>query len=104
MGKKDIRENFRKAVFKRDGYKCKICGRSDVKLDAHHIVDRHDMPNGGYVASNGISLCDTDNGCHMKAEKPNQSNEVWAIYNASELYFLINSSFDKAYSDSKNLK
>ena len=49
MGKKQIRENFRNTVFERDGHKCLVCNRSDVKLDAHHIIDRHEMPNGGYV-------------------------------------------------------
>lgn len=54
--KKQIRQQFRDAVFKRDGYKCRVCGNSG-QLDAHHIIDRTEMPSGGYVKENGICLC-----------------------------------------------
>ena len=53
--KKLIREQFRDAVFKRDDYKCQHCGEdvgpvlANQYLDAHHITDRNEMPNGGYV-------------------------------------------------------
>lgn len=33
--------------------------RAERDLDAHHITDRNEMPNGGYVPENGISLCKT---------------------------------------------
>jgi hypothetical protein len=26
-------------------------------LEAHHITNRNEMPNGGYVVENGITLC-----------------------------------------------
>jgi len=51
-GKKEIRNNFRNEVFARDRYKCKCCG-FEPKLDfgdgidAHHITDRNEMPEGG---------------------------------------------------------
>lgn len=54
--KKQIRKNFRDAVFKRDGNKCVFCDCTE-DLDAHHITDRNEMPNGGYVAANGITVC-----------------------------------------------
>lgn len=53
--KQKIREQFRKEVFTRDNFKCVFCDLDAV--DAHHITDRNDMPNGGYVKENGISLC-----------------------------------------------
>lgn len=37
-----------------------------MPLDAHHILKREWMPNGGYVAANGITVCDD---CHLKAEE-----------------------------------
>ena len=47
--KKEIRSKFRKDVFERDNHQCKMCAKKGCELDAHHIVDRNDMPNGGYV-------------------------------------------------------
>jgi 5-methylcytosine-specific restriction endonuclease McrA len=56
--KKQIRELFRNSVFRRDGCQCRVCGNGDgYVLDAHHIIDRNELPNGGYVVENGISLC-----------------------------------------------
>lgn len=69
--KKQVRQKFRDAVFTRDGFACRACGfcsspeRAEDELDAHHITDRNEMPNGGYVAENGVALCDV---CHAKAE------------------------------------
>jgi hypothetical protein len=62
--KKIIREKFRQAVFSRDGFKCQVCGIIE-NLDAHHITSRKEMPNGGYVKENGITLCQI---CHCRAE------------------------------------
>ena len=60
-----IRHNFREGVFQRDNHKCVFCGETQ-DLDAHHIIDRNDMPNGGYVKENGITLCKKH---HMLAER-----------------------------------
>ncbi len=57
------RDDFRNAVFKRDGHKCVACGQPAV--DAHHIVERRLWPDGGYYVSNGASVCGP---CHIKAE------------------------------------
>lgn len=97
MNKKNIRKKFREDVFKRDNYKCKICGISNVKIDAHHITNRNDMPNGGYVKENGISLCDTENGCHIKAELYNGED---IVYSPENLYKKVNSNYELAYKKS----
>lgn len=55
--KKLIREYYRNCAFKRDKYKCVMCGAEHVELDAHHITDRSEMPNQGYTLCNLISLC-----------------------------------------------
>ena len=66
------RDEFREAVFARDGYKCVVCGARENGLDAHHIIDRKLFYNGGYYLSNGVSLCSP---CHIKAEDPNAVRE-----------------------------
>lgn len=105
--KHKIRDNFRNEVFKRDGYKCRVCGRSDVKLDAHHIMNRRFMPSGGYIKENGVTLCDTENGCHFKAEDETRKSQtvgyVPSEFSPFNLYKLINSSYEIAYKKSKEL-
>ena len=92
--KKLIRQQFRDSVFERDGFACVGCGfqsspdRAEDELDAHHITDRNDMPNGGYVAENGISLCAQ---CHVKAEGHHCGDEVPPGFAPDELYQRIGS-------------
>lgn len=85
--KKQIRELFRAAVFERDQYLCVLCA-SCTNLDAHHITNN--MPNGGYVLKNGITLCDWH---HKTAEE--------GIYRAAYLYQLIGSSHEQALESAK---
>ena len=112
--KKDIRKKFRNEVLERDEYKCKMCGNNSSKLDAHHITNRNEMPNSGYVKENGISLCDKPNGCHMKAEMYNKygidelhnrslSHYKYQEYSPENLYKKINSSYNIAYKKSEML-
>lgn len=109
--KKQVRNAFRDAVFARDEYKCVKCGyNGDQKrsadwrakyrpnvLDAHHITDRHEMPGGGYVLENGISLCDE---CHMKAEMFHATGQSFPGYSPEDLYRAIGSSKELAVSKS----
>lgn len=64
------RDNFRESVFKRDGYKCVMCGAT--AQDAHHILERRLFTDGGYYIDNGASLCGE---CHVKAEMTQLSVE-----------------------------
>ena len=101
MSKKHlVRDAFRKAVFDRDRHQCVMCGTKTTKLDAHHIVDRHEMPNGGYVLENGISLCDQPDGCHEKAEAFHKGVPVPQGYRPEDLYMRIGSSYDLAFAAS----
>ena len=102
--KKGVRKDFRDVVFKRDRHTCQGCGYTPPRgavvedhLDAHHITDRHDMPNGGYVAKNGITLCKVLKNCHLKAEKGEPGFE------REKLYKLINSSYEDAVRHSEKL-
>ncbi len=97
--KKQIRQRFRNAVFTRDGFTCRGCGfvsnpdRAEAELDAHHITDRHEMPNGGYVAENGITLCAA---CHEKAEAFHRGELIEPGFRPTELYDRIGSNETKA--------
>lgn len=103
-----IRANFRNAVFGRDDYRCRVCGKTS-DLDAHHITNRNDMPYGGYVTENGISLCEY---CHIKAEDVDQyvrglrpdGDDLDNSYLNIELYKLIGSSKEIATKACERLK
>lgn len=105
--KKLIRQNFRDSCFKRDRYSCVKCGFKSSKefaaidLDAHHITNRYEMPNGGYVSENGISLCSD---CHIKAEQLYSQGVAYPGYSIAELYAAINSSYEEAIEASEKLK
>src|SRR5579885_3871709 len=105
--KKVIRKLFRDACYKRDGFRCAMCGMKSSKdnaekeLDAHHITDRNLMPNGGYVKENGISLCPT---CHEKAEVFHSTGTALPGWAPEDLYKLIGSSYEQAVKASERLK
>ena len=107
LQKKQVRKNFRDSVFKRDKYRCRGCGKLfphnsiEEYLDAHHVTPREEMPNGGYVKENGISLCKSE--CHMKAEMwiKNESGEEG--FDPRTLYNKIGSSKESATRASEKL-
>jgi 5-methylcytosine-specific restriction endonuclease McrA len=103
--KKAVREAFRTSVFKRDGHKCRTCGKvppnGDEGLDAHHIFDRTLLPSGGYCKENGISVCAE---CHLKAEQFHITGTSLPGFSPEDLYALIGSSFEKALAASKKLE
>lgn len=104
--KQKVREDFRVKVLKRAGCRCegpdcKGKGRLDAAdLDAHHITDRNLMPNGGYVAENGIALCSS---CHLKAEQYHVTGISYPKYEPETLYNIIKSSYELAVSASQRI-
>jgi hypothetical protein len=70
MNKLLTRDEFREAVFKRDGHRCVIC--KEEAQDAHHIIERRLWADGGYYVENGASVCGA---CHILAEQTNISVE-----------------------------
>lgn len=83
---KKWRKAFNEAVFGRDGGRCVMC--SDCAVDAHHILPRKEMPNGGYVPENGISLCGP---CHEKAEAYYSSGKLVPGFSPEDLFKKIGS-------------
>ena len=118
--KNKVRRKFRDETFGRDDYQCRLCGEDfsnqdhpELFLDAHHITDRKEMPNGGYVKENGISLCKENfdeeglltDSCHMRAEKFHISDGLeWEKnLHPDDLYELIGSSKELAIEKSERL-
>ena len=102
--KKAIRAAFRDAVFSRDGHACVMCGapqREDEPLDAHHITDRSQLPGGGYVQENGITVCEKP--CHIRVERFHVSGGAdWEQdLHPDDLYARIGSSHDAAVTASE---
>jgi predicted restriction endonuclease len=58
--------NWRKSVFERDRYTCKICGKVGGELNAHHIKYFAKYKALRYLLSNGITLCKQ---CHIDLHK-----------------------------------
>ena len=98
--KQKIRMKFRNDVFERDNHKCLFCEKDAV--DAHHITDRNEMPNGGYVKENGISVCEEH---HLKCEEFHITDgQKWDIgFHPNDLYKMIGSSYIRAIIESKKL-
>ena len=94
------REAFRNDCLERDKGKCIFCG--DPAIDAHHIIDRSKMPNGGYVIHNGASACGA---CHVKAELFHDSDGMAWIpgFHPNDIYAKIGSSYEEAVEASERL-
>lgn len=106
------RAQFRELVFKRDRYTCRVCGKVWAKgdadpelkrINAHHITDRHDIPNGGYVVENGITVCEVL--CHYRCEQYHESNgkNSYPGLSPEDLYGKIGSSLEAAWGASERL-
>lgn len=96
---KKWRKEFNEACLKRDKFKCVFC-ETNINLDVHHIIDRHDMPNGGYSLSNGITLCQKH---HLLCEELHATGNCDPEYHPDNLFKIIGSSLSKAIEDSNNL-
>lgn len=70
-------KNWRKSVFVRDDYTCKMCNQKGGKLAAHHIKTVKDYPELIYEKTNGITLCWS---CHFSIK--GKEEEYEAIFKA----------------------
>lgn len=50
-------KNWRKSVFERDGYTCRVCGKKHCFLHPHHIKSYTYFPELRYLTDNGLTLC-----------------------------------------------
>ncbi|MFA5153683.1 MAG: HNH endonuclease, partial [Clostridia bacterium] len=58
--------NWRRNIFNRDDYTCKICGVRGGYIEAHHIVPWSKEPLLRYSLDNGVTLCKK---CHRELHK-----------------------------------
>lgn len=67
-GSRSSREynNWRKEIYKRDGYTCQKCGKVGHGLHAHHIKNYKDNKDLRHDMNNGITLCKD---CHGNFHK-----------------------------------
>ena len=77
--------NWRREVFKKDGYKCQCCGIKNhkglfksIRLEAHHINDWKNNVSQRYDVDNGITFCER---CHTQfhsdfGKKGNDNNQL----------------------------
>ena len=74
-------ENIRKAVILRDGCKCMECGKSNCRLEVHHIKPRR--LKGSSTLGNLITLCTK---CHQKTEGIEElyMDRYFALLNSSD--------------------
>ena len=64
-------ELWRIAVFERDNYTCKSCGRIGGNLNAHHIKSFSEYQELRLIVNNGMTLCEK---CHrLKHKKFNKT-------------------------------
>lgn len=61
-----LMRQWRKAVFKRDNYTCRICGQHGGKLNAHHVKCFSLYRELRLDVGNGITLCEK---CHNNIHK-----------------------------------
>jgi len=64
-------KNWRKCVYKRDSFKCQLCG-SKKRIEAHHIKTWASFPQLRLDVNNGVTLCRE---CHRKVTKNEQQWE-----------------------------
>jgi hypothetical protein len=60
------RDEFREAVFARDGHRCVVMHCHQPAQDVHHLYERRLWTDGGFYIDNGVSLCAPH---HMAAEE-----------------------------------
>jgi 5-methylcytosine-specific restriction endonuclease McrA len=105
--KKLARQKFRDEVLKRDRSLCAICKTPD-NVEIHHITDRTQIPGGGYVRENGITLCkehleQAELYLHSESGEMEEDAELGALV-PKKLYLKIGSNYDKALKASQRLE
>ena len=105
--KKLARQKFRDEVLKRDRSLCAIC-KIPGNVEIHHITDHTQLPGGGYVRENGITLCkehleQAELYLRSESDEMEEDAELGALA-PKKLYLKIGSNYDKALKASQRLE
>lgn len=72
-------KNWKKQVFERDKYTCRVCGdNSGGNLNAHHIIPYSVDESLRIDVGNGVTLCTK---CHTKAHQKMNNDKQMNIFN-----------------------
>lgn len=65
---RNVREykEWRRAIYRRDRFTCRKCGKPGPGLHAHHILAWHDHTEARYDIDNGVTLCEC---CHRELHR-----------------------------------
>jgi len=75
-------KQWRKSVYERDKYTCRICGQVGHKLNAHHIQNYAEFHENRYDIENGITLCvDCHKAFHDKYGKKSNKEKLKQFVN-----------------------
>lgn len=66
-------KSWRAAVFERDNYTCRGCGKRGGYIEAHHIKGFAEYPGLRFVVDNGITYCQP---CHATNDKYRAGGKV----------------------------
>lgn len=71
-------KTWREAVYRRDDYTCKKCGKKGGYLHPHHVVNFAEAPELRYTVENGITFCVADHRLFHRTygSKNNTSEQV----------------------------
>ena len=50
-------KEWRRLILERDDYICQMCGETEGRITAHHILPKRDYPKLIFNVDNGITLC-----------------------------------------------
>jgi len=79
------RKKFREICFNRDNNECLVPWCTEEAADAHHIVERELWYGGGYIPTNGVSVCEKHHKYAETNDIPPQSFWLWLSLNNSNI-------------------
>lgn len=77
---------WRKAVLEKWGNKCRLCGTTEGKIDAHHIIELSKTIKPAFEVWNGVPLCRK---CHVKTDSYGGKSKKIETFGVDNSHFCI---------------